>query len=172
MELAIARALCAIWKESAADEIAITAERSYVALAHVLRRCHASEAQGGLARDGDLADLEKSSFKEVMSFLGLELCAPNLTVRSNAQKIIGEVSEFLAQPASSILEPFKASMSQQIFKRRLTNFPVAVQIAHIDALTFCLSLQPPFMFQDPGGSQTTEFFSVSIRTLYVAANQV
>jgi transformation/transcription domain-associated protein len=148
-ELTMTRALCAVWKESAADEIPVTAERSYNTLAGLLRRCHGMQ-KAATPEAAACAELEKSSFKDVMNFLGMELFAPNVCMRSNVQKIMGEISEVTGQCVATLLEPFRASMSSQMFKRKLQTVPVQVQIGHIDALTFCLSLQPPFLVNDPG----------------------
>jgi transformation/transcription domain-associated protein len=153
IELVVARALCAVWKESAVDEIPVTAERSYNTLAALLRRCHAVDGGTTAAEAASCSELEKSTFKDVMSFLGLELFAPNVCTRSNVQKIMGEISELTGQNVATLLEPFRAAMSAQMFKRKLQSFPVQVQIGHIDALTFCLSLQPPFLVNDPGLTQ-------------------
>ncbi|KAJ1496046.1 hypothetical protein T484DRAFT_1760328, partial [Baffinella frigidus] len=45
VELSVSRALVAIWRDSASDEVAITAEKAYATLAMVLHRCHGSTAK-------------------------------------------------------------------------------------------------------------------------------
>ena len=66
------------------------------------------------------------------------------------QKILGEIHEITGTPVTQLLEPCKSSMMQQLFKRRINGFPPAVQIAHIDAITFCISLRPPFLVGEAG----------------------
>jgi len=93
-------------------------------------------------------DPEEVAFKEVVGFLSQELVGGHTTVRGNVQKLLGELAQLTGRNVADLLEPFRSSISQQVFKRRLTQFPVPVQIGHLDGLTYCLSLKPAFLAND------------------------
>jgi hypothetical protein len=200
-ELHITRSLLAVWKESANDEVVLTAEKAYLTMAALFRRCHSRDAAsrteasavdvkretdaviikdensmavdpeikkepdgasgsavvptpaaGGEAAPADSAttDPEQGSLKEVLNFLSQELASPSVTVRSNVQKVLGELREITGINTADLLTPCKATVLAQLFKRRINSFPPAVQIAHMDAVTYCISLRPPFLVGEAG----------------------
>lgn len=204
-ELHITRSLLAVWKESANDEVILTAEKAYLTMAALFRRCHTREAGGaradgpavevkseggvsvkeessssmavepeikkeadaagagpgsaaaapaaggeGAAAEAPTTDPDQGPLKEVLNFLSQELASPSVTVRSNVQKVLGELREITGVNTADLLAPCKATVLSQLFKRRINSFPPAVQIAHMDAVTYCISLRPPFLVGEPG----------------------
>ena len=150
VELNITRALLAIWKDSTQDEIALTSEKAYSTLSKVLRKCHKKVDKSGDTAMGEEkksadSELEQTAFKDIVSTLAQELASLNSTVRSNVQKLVGEFAQMTGKTVAELLEPCRANISQQIFKRRLANIQIAFQIGHLDALTYCLSLKPAFL---------------------------
>jgi transformation/transcription domain-associated protein len=153
VELSLARALLAIWKDSTQDEIALTSEKAYATLSMVLRKCHTKKTEkGGDAVMGEISEesppdpeYEQTVFKDIVNALSQELASLNSTVRSNVQKLVGEFAQMTGKTVAELLEPCRSTISQQIFKRRLINIQIAFQIGHLDALTFCLSLKPAFL---------------------------
>lgn len=174
VEISVTRALVAIWRDSATDEVALTSEKAYATIAAMLHRCHGDAARpmavdgaakeapkpaaGGAAgkkeadkdkeKKEEPKDPEEVAFKEVVGFLSQELVGGHTTVRGNVQKLLGELAQLTGRNVADLLEPFRSSISQQVFKRRLTQFPVPVQIGHLDGLTYCLSLKPAFLAND------------------------
>ena len=198
-ELHITRSLLAVWKESANDEVILTAEKAYLTMSALFRRCHAQDAASCVAAETSSAEVkvkrevesvsvkeetnmavepeikkepasagdssvaggvpaaelstvdpDQGSLKEVLNFLAQELASPSVTVRSNVQKVLGELREITGINTADLLTPCKAVVVQQLFKRRINGFPPAVQIAHMDAVTYCISLRPPFLVGEAG----------------------
>lgn len=152
VELSITRALLAIWKDSTQDEIALTSEKAYATLSKVLAKCHkkvdktGDTSMGGEKEESSsTAELEQTVFKDIVSSLSQELASLNSTVRSNVQKLVGEFAQMTGKTVAELLEPCRANISEQIFKRRLQSIQIAFQIGHLDALTYCLSRKPAFL---------------------------
>lgn len=74
-----------------------------------------------------------------------ELQSPNLLVREAAQKCIGILIDFSGRPASEILMPHRHRMLTGIYTKPLRALPFSKQIGMIEAIRYCVSLDPPLV---------------------------
>ncbi|PWN24918.1 hypothetical protein BDZ90DRAFT_281903 [Jaminaea rosea] len=72
-----------------------------------------------------------------------ELSSSNAIVRSVTREAFKLLAEFRGQTITEILTPVKDRLLQPIFTKPLRALPFGMQIGHIDAITFCLNLEPP-----------------------------
>lgn len=81
----------------------------------------------------------------LVSVLISELANPNSKVRETVQELFQSMSELTSTPIQEILKPVQDRLLTPIFTKPLRALPFAMQIGHIDAITYCLSLSPSFL---------------------------
>lgn len=81
----------------------------------------------------------------LVSVLVSELANPNGRVRETAQEMFRCISELTSVSIQEILRPVQERLLTPIFTKPLRALPFAMQIGHIDAITFCLSLSSSFL---------------------------
>ncbi|BFZ54613.1 transcription-associated protein 1 [Savitreella phatthalungensis] len=81
----------------------------------------------------------------LVGLLITELSNPNGRVRSTAQTLLQSLSECTSASIESILKPVQERLLTPIFTKPLRALPFAMQIGHIDAITFCLGLERDFL---------------------------
>lgn len=74
-----------------------------------------------------------------------ELQSPNLLVRQAAQKCIGIVIKLSGRPAYELLLPHRHRMLAGIYTKPLRALPFSKQIGMIEAIRYCVSLDPPLV---------------------------
>ncbi|KAF9485316.1 hypothetical protein BDN70DRAFT_848082 [Pholiota conissans] len=74
-----------------------------------------------------------------------ELQSPNLLVRQAAQKCIGLLVDLSGRPAVELLMPHRDRMLMGIFTKPLRALPFAKQIGLIEAVRYCVNLEPPLV---------------------------
>lgn len=74
-----------------------------------------------------------------------ELQSPNLLVRQAAQKCIGIVIKLSGKPAYDLLLPHRHRMLTGIYTKPLRALPFSKQIGMIEAIRYCVSLDPPLV---------------------------
>ncbi|KAI0092413.1 atypical/PIKK/TRRAP protein kinase [Irpex rosettiformis] len=72
-----------------------------------------------------------------------ELQGQNPTIRKAAQESIEMISQLLGVSTTDILMPQRDRMLTAIYTKPLRALPFAIQIGMIDAVRYCLSLDPP-----------------------------
>eukprot|EP00158_Paraphelidium_tribonemae_P010007 Partr_v1_DN29030_c0_g2_i1_m58788 putative Transformation transcription domain-associated protein len=81
----------------------------------------------------------------LITILVTELSSPNETVRTTMQASLSMIAEMFDSTASDVLRPFKERLLNPIFSKPLRALPFSMQIGNIDALTYCLNLDPPIL---------------------------
>ncbi|KAF8974524.1 hypothetical protein BDZ97DRAFT_2053099 [Flammula alnicola] len=74
-----------------------------------------------------------------------ELQSPNPLVRQAAQKCIGLLVNLSGRPAVDLLMPHRDRMLMGIFTKPLRALPFSKQIGMIEAIRYCVSLDPPLV---------------------------
>ncbi|PPQ93995.1 hypothetical protein CVT25_009843 [Psilocybe cyanescens] len=74
-----------------------------------------------------------------------ELQSPNPLVRQAAQKCIGVLVEISGRPAVELLIPHRDRMLMGIYTKPLRALPFSKQIGMIEAIRYCVSLDPPLV---------------------------
>lgn len=74
-----------------------------------------------------------------------ELANPNGKVRETTQELFRSIAALTTTSIQDILKPSQDRLLSPIFTKPLRALPFAMQIGHIDAITFCLSLSPSFL---------------------------
>jgi len=74
-----------------------------------------------------------------------ELQSPNLLVRQAAQKCIETVVKLSGRPTHELLLPHRHRMLTGIYTKPLRALPFSKQIGMIEAIRYCISLDPPLV---------------------------
>lgn len=74
-----------------------------------------------------------------------ELQSPNPLVRQAAQRCIGLLVSLSGRPAVDLLMPHRDRMLMGIFTKPLRALPFSKQIGMIEAIRYCVSLDPPLV---------------------------
>ncbi|EEB09408.1 transcription-associated protein [Schizosaccharomyces japonicus yFS275] len=82
---------------------------------------------------------------DLLSPFYFELPHPNGNVRSTVQNVLETASRTNNISVKDLLSPVKDRILAPIFGKPLRALPFALQIGHIEAITYCLSLKPAFL---------------------------
>ncbi|CAJ0885247.1 10109_t:CDS:10 [Entrophospora sp. SA101] len=88
---------------------------------------------------------KKNKFDKLIITLTSELCNVNESVRETIHSAFKLLSELTQKTISSLLSQAKDILINLIFGQPLRALPVSMQIGRIDAITYCLTLQPHFI---------------------------
>lgn len=132
------RALLYVIKDMPPDLPASTRECAQSTLDLVLRKCNRNVSKGEITR------YHSRSFN-LCALLICELSNPNKHVRETAQRSFATLSSILDMEIHTLMTPVKDRLLTPIFNKPLRALPFASQIGYIDAIIFCLSLQPSFL---------------------------
>ncbi|KAJ2158406.1 transcription-associated protein 1 [Coemansia sp. RSA 552] len=94
------------------------------------------------------ARLSQENSRLLRSFLALitkELANPSLDVRKAARSCLEILVSVTGCSTTALLLPFRDRLLVPIFGKPLRALPHNMQIGNIDAITYCLSLDPPFL---------------------------
>jgi transformation/transcription domain-associated protein len=132
-EVEFVKALLFVLKDSCSDTRNVDVDMATSTLFTVLRICNT----GGEAN--------KVRFTSLMSLLISELSNSNSVVRSTIQKSFTMLAEITGSEVTELLAPVRERLSSPIFAKPLRALPFAMQIGHIDAITYCLGLRPQLL---------------------------
>ncbi|KAJ3022967.1 hypothetical protein HKX48_004725 [Thoreauomyces humboldtii] len=111
-------------------------------LLHVLRVCNQID-------DSESAQERRTKFHSLISLLISELSDSSAAVREAIQLSLKLLADLTSSDVTELLAPVKGTLLSRIFAKPLRALPFAMQIGHIDAITYCLTLRPPLLlFED------------------------
>ncbi|KAI0921097.1 hypothetical protein AcW2_006184 [Taiwanofungus camphoratus] len=87
--------------------------------------------------------LGRSKLVHLMSVFFAELSSSNAIVRKAAQKCIELLAELSGKPPVELLMPHRDRMLTAIYTKPLRALPFPIQIGMIEAVRYCISLDPP-----------------------------
>ena len=91
---------------------------------------------------------EPNRLLPIIGLLTTELANPNGSVRETAQEGLRELAELTNSELSAMLTPVRDRLLTPILAKPLRALPVSMQVGHIEAIEFCLNLQPPLLTYD------------------------
>ncbi|KAJ3319442.1 hypothetical protein HDV06_006328 [Boothiomyces sp. JEL0866] len=130
-EIEFVQALLYVLKDVSADVSYFNISNATDTLYHILRVCNQSD--------------QSHKFNSLISVLISELSNSNLAVRKTVQTSLGLLAELTGKSVTDILMPVKDRLLYPIFAKPLRALTFALQMGYIDAITYCLSLQPPLV---------------------------
>ena len=107
-------------------------------LLHVVKAC----ATPGVREDTQNA---KTQVNYIVGLLLLELCSQVASVRETVKKALQIFSDMTGTPLTELLMPVRDRLVTPIFTKPLRALGFTMQIGHIDAVTYCISLEPPLI---------------------------
>ncbi|GAA6061309.1 hypothetical protein JCM10212_005423 [Sporobolomyces blumeae] len=110
-------------------------------LYHVLRTCNQPSVREGPGGD-------KPSLHYLAGLLLLEVCSQVGTVREVAKKALDILSEAIQVPLTELLLPIRDRLLTPIWSKPLRALGFTMQIGHIDAVTYCITRNPPLVEVD------------------------
>lgn len=135
------RALLYVIKDMPPDLPASTRECAQATLDLVLRKCNRNVPK----EEVSAVTAHHSKRFNLCALLVCEISNPNKHVRETAQASFTTLSNLLGVDIHTLMTPVKERLLTPIFNKPLRALPFASQIGYIDAITFCLSLQPAFL---------------------------
>ncbi|ORY29461.1 hypothetical protein BCR33DRAFT_724710 [Rhizoclosmatium globosum] len=152
-ELEFIKALLYVLKDVSPEMATSNAESAKEALIHVLKVCNATDPDAEMSEESATESSSSikvdrvSKFNSLISLLISELSNSNSSVRETIQSTFHQLAQLTGKDVSALLTPVKDRLLQPIFSKPLRALPFALQIGHIDAITYCLSLRPSFLDQ-------------------------
>ena len=138
-ELEFVKALLYILKDMSPELATGNVEDATQTLSHVLKVCNRPEENNPESSD------RQAKFNSLIGLLISELSNSNCSVRETIQSSFQLLAELTKSEVTDLLAPVRDRLLSPIFAKPLRALPFAMQIGHIDAITFCLSLRPPFL---------------------------
>jgi transformation/transcription domain-associated protein len=132
------RALLYVIKDMPQDLPAFTRELAQETLKLVLQTCNRNVPKE------EFAKRQTKSFS-LCALLFIEISNPNKHVRETAQNAFIILEEIVGIPKHILMAPVKERLLTPIFNKPLRALPFASQIGYIDAITYCLKLEPLFL---------------------------
>lgn len=139
-QLEFVRSLFFVIKDMPQDLPANTRIQAFETLETLLRKCMKGVSKDDLASDKNSLE-KKTPLWQLCEFIVLELKEMNKHVRNAARKAMAIVGEQIGAEVHEILAPFKAMLLKQIYSKPLRALPFTIQIAYIDAVTYCMELK-------------------------------
>jgi transformation/transcription domain-associated protein len=137
-ELDFVKALLYVLKDTSPEMATSNVEEATKTLFHVLKMCNSSR------ESGEVSD-RLSKFNSLISLLISELSNSNNAVRETIQASFQLLADLTETAVTDLLLPVRDRLLSPIFSKPLRALPFAMQIGHIDAITYCLSLRPPLL---------------------------
>lgn len=132
------RALLYVIKDVPQDLPAITRQLAQETLKLVLQTCNR-----GVPPE-EFTKYHSKSFN-LCALLFIEISNPNKHVRETVQKAFVILEEIIGVPKHTLMVPVKERLLTPIYNKPLRALPFASQIGYIDAITYCLKLEPSFI---------------------------
>ncbi|ORX57551.1 hypothetical protein DM01DRAFT_1302758 [Hesseltinella vesiculosa] len=136
-ELEFIRALLFVLKDASPEMANINTSEATQTLSHVLKVCNRP--------DDDDSQEAQQKFQNLIALLLSELSNSNSTVRETIQSSFQLLADLTGNEVTELLAPVRERLVAPIFAKPLRALPFAMQIGHIDAITYCLTLRPPFL---------------------------
>lgn len=150
-ELEFVRSLLFILKDMSPEFAAGYVENASQTLLHVLKVCNQQE-QSDSHGDVDMTDSKDESererqtkFDKLITLLTSELSNANAAVRETVQSSFQIIADLTKCDVTYLLSRARDTLLSPIFGKPLRAHPTPMQIGHIDAITYCLTLQPPLL---------------------------
>lgn len=137
-EMVFVKALLFVLKDCSPYISSANLEASVKTFSHVLKVCNRQEDD-----DGSLD--RQAMVNSLVSLLISELSNSNSIVRETIQSAFQLLSDLTGNEVTEIMTPVRERFLSPIFAKPLRALPFAMQIGHIDAITYCLSLRPPLL---------------------------
>ncbi|KAI9495464.1 hypothetical protein BDB00DRAFT_870320 [Zychaea mexicana] len=136
-ELDFIRSLLFVLKDASPEMANINTAEATHTLSHVLKVCNRPDEE-----DSQEA---QQKFHHLISLLLSELSNSNSAVRETIQSSFQLLADLTGNEVTELLAPVRERLVAPIFAKPLRALPFAMQIGHIDAITYCLTLRPPFL---------------------------
>jgi transformation/transcription domain-associated protein len=107
-------------------------------LLHILTVCNAPGAR-------DDTPAEKTKLDYLVGLLLVELCSQVASVRETVKTALQIISDSTGTPLTEMLLPVRDRLLIPIFTKPLRALAFTMQIGHIDAVTYCITLKPPLI---------------------------
>lgn len=138
-QLDFVRSLMFVIKDMPLDLPASTRTQALTTLEALLRICMKRVSKDDLGSEKNTAE-KKTPFYQLCEFIVLELKEMNSHVREAAQKALTIIAEVIEAEVHEIVTPFKAPLLKQIYNKPLRALQFPLQIAYIEAMTYCMGL--------------------------------
>jgi len=135
-ELVFVKSLLYVLKDTSPEMSSNNIDDATKTLSHVLKVCN---------RDNDEGQDRQVEFKNLILLLVSELPNSNSEVRKTVQSSLQLLADLTGNEVTDLLSPVQDNLLKPIFQKPLRTLPFAMQIGHIDAVTYCLSLRPPLL---------------------------
>ena len=139
-ETRLVRALLFVLKDLAPEINVGAVELAQSTLAHVLEACNRRPAEGEPHQEE-----HQRLFQEIVKLLLGDLANANETVRRTVQSSFQLLSTLSGVEITTMMEPHRERLLSPIFNKPLRALPVTLQVGHLDAITYCLTLKPPLL---------------------------
>ena len=136
-EIEFTRALLFALKDMP-GEAPINSDQVADTLLHIVKACSAPGAR-------DDSPQAKNQLNYLVGLLLLELCSQVASVRTVVKQALKILSDSTGTPLTEMLMPVRDRLITPIFTKPLRALGFTMQIGHIDAVTYCISLQPPLI---------------------------
>ncbi|KAI7852465.1 hypothetical protein BDC45DRAFT_550494 [Circinella umbellata] len=136
-ELDFIRSLLFVLKDASPEMANINTAEATQTLSHVLKVCNRP--------DEEESQEAQQKFHHLISLLLSELSNSNSAVRETIQSSFQLLADLTGNEVTELLAPVRERLVAPIFAKPLRALPFAMQIGHIDAITYCLTLRPPFL---------------------------
>ncbi|BFZ59893.1 transcription-associated protein 1 [Saitoella coloradoensis] len=137
-QLDFVRALLFALKDMPSEIASSVLDDAHETLTFIVRTCNQTDGdEDATVKDGRLANL--------VCLLIVDLSNSNSTVRDAVKSSFKLLAELTGKELHELLAPVRDRLLSPIFTKPLRALPFAMQIGHIDAITFCLSLKPTFL---------------------------
>ncbi|KAI9356612.1 hypothetical protein BD770DRAFT_444067 [Pilaira anomala] len=136
-ELDFIRSLLFVLKDASPEMANVNTAEATQTLSHVLKVCNRPE--------DDESQEAQQKFQNLIALLLSELSNSNSTVRETIQSSFQLLADLTGNEVTELLAPVRERLVGPIFAKPLRALPFAMQIGHIDAITYCLTLRPPFL---------------------------
>lgn len=136
-ELDFIRSLLFVLKDASPEMANVNTVEATQTLSHVLKVCNRPE--------DDESQEAQQKFQNLIALLLSELSNSNSAVRETIQSSFQLLADLTGNEVTELLAPVRERLVAPIFAKPLRALPFAMQIGHIDAITYCLTLRPPFL---------------------------
>ncbi|GAA5967961.1 hypothetical protein JCM21900_003879 [Sporobolomyces salmonicolor] len=110
-------------------------------LHHVVSICNQASAREELGA-------QKPALNYLVGLLLLEVCSQVSAVRAAVKKALSIISDAAGVPLTEMLMPVRDRLLGPIFTKPLRALGFTMQIGHIDAITYCITREPPLLEVD------------------------
>ncbi|CCJ31022.1 unnamed protein product [Pneumocystis jirovecii] len=138
-ELDFIKALLFVLKDTSPEIPSTYVNNAVDTIMDILRLCN-SDTSGN-----EYNNEKQRKFTALTALLITELSNPNTIVRETVQSAFHLLSKLQETELHELLKPVQERLLQPIFIKPLRALPFGMQFGHIDAITFCLSLEPSFL---------------------------